>query len=71
MAKTKKAVLTETIIAAAAIVQKRFVNFEGKQATAGQPATAWPWMRWASCWWNPAAHWPQAMPWLRTRRAAR
>ena len=38
MAKTKKAVLTETIIAAAAIVQKRFVNFEGKQATAGQPA---------------------------------
>ena len=32
MAKTKKAVLTETII------QKRFVNFEGKQATAGQPA---------------------------------
>ena len=38
MAKTKKAVLTETIIAAAAIVQKRFVNFEGKQAAAGQPA---------------------------------
>ena len=32
MAKTKKVVLTETIIAAAPIVQKRFVNFEGKQA---------------------------------------
>ncbi len=38
MAKSKKPVLTETVVATGAIVKNRLVNFEGKQATVGQAA---------------------------------